>query len=86
MDLLQPHIDQWNELAARVDSKAEIESKRGDNASAAVWRRKAAVYRRTAESLILEVRSGEPHCVDHLEPMKTCYECRRKRGERGERV
>lgn len=54
-------IQHWLSLAAEADSAGAYEEGRGS--SGAAYRAKAETYRRTAESLRLEVATGKPHCV-----------------------
>ena len=64
-DDLQVIAHQWDVAAAHEDYKARTE----DSAACV---EAASLCRRTAESIRLEARTGQVHCVCHLRPVEEC--------------
>lgn len=60
----------WDALAYAERDMAAWENKHGRYAGCYLYR--AQTYERCAESLWLEAATGEPHCVDHMMPRRTC--------------
>lgn len=56
----------WEKLAVEQDEATAYEESRGQYAG--VHKNRVELYRRTAESLRLELEKGEPHCVCCLKP------------------
>lgn len=78
-DLLAKHeaAAHWEQLADQEDEGGDREEARGSHAGA--YRVRAATYRRTAQSIRLEIETGLPHCTVCLGAHRN-RECPRRPG------